>query len=467
MTKKVFALSLIFLLLLGSSTFANNNEEDVTSTVSNEWEEKAGQAQQSLFENYWNDETNMFNNSYECSNCNGQFHYWWLAHALDTLIDAYERTDNEVYLDRSKALYESILKRNNGVITNHFYDDMLWMSLALLRLYEHTNDSKYEAAVFTLWNDIKTGWSDQFGGGIAWNKSQLDYKNTPSNAPAVILAARLYEKFGNPDDLDWAIKIFNWQKSTLVDPETGFVWDGINRVGDGNIDKNWEFTYNQGVYIGAGVELYRATDNKEYLFAAIQTAETSMKRLVGNNTTNILKDEGGGDGGLFKGILVRYLGGLVKEDPNQKAIAQFLINNAESAWNNKLGEDKVLFGSSWERTPSLNLDLSINLSGVMLMEQAAIMEKLIAEPVTISFLNEQLNGYISTNDIKGPLVPMLVNSAKQAEHHLKMNRIKQAIQHLEKFQKHLNNKAHQNNVSVDAKIQLTNTTDLLLDQLGE
>ncbi|MCJ8008664.1 glycoside hydrolase family 76 protein [Lederbergia wuyishanensis] len=463
MAKKIFSLSLIFLLMLGSSTFASENHNE----ASFEWGDKAELAQTSLFEYYWNEETSMFNNAYECNNCNGQFHYWWLAHALDTLIDAYERTNNEVYLDRSKALYESILKRNNGAITNHFYDDMLWMSLALFRLYEHTNDPKYENAVFTLWDDIKTGWSDQFGGGIAWNKSQLDYKNTPSNAPAVILASRLYQKYRNPDDLDWAIKIYDWQKSTLVDPETGFVWDGINRTGDGKIDKNWEFTYNQGVYIGAGVELYRATENNEYLAAAIQTAETGIKRLVGNNTTNILKDEGGGDGGLFKGILVRYLGGLVKADPNQKDIAQFLINNAKSAWNNKLADDKILFGSSWERTPSLNLDLSINLSGMMLMEQAAIMEKLLAEPVSISLLNEQLNGYIATNDIKGPLVPILLSSVKQAEHHLEKGRVEQAIKHLENFQKHLHHEAHRNYLSDDANNQLTITMNLLLEELSK
>jgi len=47
----------------------------------------------------------------------------------------------------------------------------------------------------------------------------------------------------------------------MVDPATGFVWDGKNRTGDGHIDKDWEFTYCQGVFIGAGVELYgsRAT----------------------------------------------------------------------------------------------------------------------------------------------------------------------------------------------------------------
>ena len=63
-----------------------------------------------------------------------------------------------------------------------------------------------------------------------------------------------YYRFGTRD-LEWARRIFEWQRQTLVDPETGLVWDGINRQGDGRIDKDWKFTYCQGVYIGAAVEL--------------------------------------------------------------------------------------------------------------------------------------------------------------------------------------------------------------------
>lgn len=310
-------------------------------------------------DHYWNNDTNMFNNAYECNNCNEQFHYWWQAHAIDTLIDAYERTGDDEYISRATALYDSIIQRNNG-ITNNFYDDMLWMGLALFRLYEHTNNSEHEQAVFTLWEDIKNGWSDEFGGGIAWNKSQLDYKNTPSNAPAVILSARLYEQYGNPDDLEWAKKIYEWQRSTLVDPETGFVWDGINRTGDGTIDKHWEFTYNQGVYIGASLELYRITGETEYIEAARETAGAGIERLVSSPETNILKDEGGGDGGLFKGILIRYLGQLVAEDPESEELGNFIVHNAESAWEQTQSEAQILFGSSWEKRQFSMLTLAIN-----------------------------------------------------------------------------------------------------------
>src|SRR5699024_8231001 len=199
----------------------------------------------------------------------------------------------------------------NQGITNDFYDDMLWMGLAVNRLHDYTQDGEHKEAVLELWEDIKTGWNDENGGGIAWNKSQLDYKNTPSNAPAVILAVRLYEKFENETDLEWAENIYEWQKETLVDPDTGIVWDGINREGDGNVDKNWLFTYNQGVFIGASLELYHITDESYYLSAAEKTIESTMEEFTDAN--GIIQENDVGDGGLFKGILIRYLSQMALE----------------------------------------------------------------------------------------------------------------------------------------------------------
>ena len=89
---------------------------------------------------------------------------------------------------------------------------------------------------------------------MAWKKDQLHYKNTPANAPAAIIAFRLYQRFGKKEDLEWGEKIFTWNRDQLMDPETCFVWDGMNREGDGKIDKEWKFTYCQGVMLGAALE---------------------------------------------------------------------------------------------------------------------------------------------------------------------------------------------------------------------
>src|SRR5690606_37399068 len=98
-----------------------------------EWglNEEAELAQESLHKNFWNKDTNLFNNQYPNDRNNNQFHYWWLAHGIDVLIDGYERSGDQDYLAQAGSLYEGIKTRNGGDIRNHFYDDMLWMALAL------------------------------------------------------------------------------------------------------------------------------------------------------------------------------------------------------------------------------------------------------------------------------------------------------------------------------------------------
>lgn len=341
------------------------------------WAQRADAAQSAMTELYWSDKRQMFNNAYPCllDLCNDKFHYWWQAHGIDATVDALVRTGDEAYRRRLDAYYDGMLLRNGGHLLNDYYDDMEWLALAYLRAYDATKDEKFLAAAQTLWTDIKTGWNDEQGGGIAWRKSQLDYKNTPANAPAAILAARLYKRLGRPDDLEWALKIYRWQKAHLVDPETGFVWDGKNREGNGLIDKGWEFTYCQGVFIGAGVELYRATGDRTYLDDAVRTARAAGDRLF-SPVTGVVQTEGKndqeGDAGLFKGIFFRYLGELALEAPGH---GDLLKVNAERLWTEGRAPDKALFSLSFTRAPESSVSLSVQLSGVMLTEQMAVLEK--------------------------------------------------------------------------------------------
>src|SRR5690625_7385194 len=100
---------------------------------------------------------------------------------------------------------------------------MEWNALAMLRAYQVTGEEGFKNDVDTIWQDIKKGWNSIMGGGIAWRKSQLYYKNTPANAPAAILAARLYRESGNEEDKEWVLKIDEWLKDVLYDDESGRV----------------------------------------------------------------------------------------------------------------------------------------------------------------------------------------------------------------------------------------------------
>ncbi|MDQ0116049.1 glycoside hydrolase family 76 protein [Paenibacillus harenae] len=336
------------------------------------WERRADEAQSALESLFWNESIGMYNIETPCPDgaCNTIFHYWWMAHAADVLTDGFLRTGDASYAERLSVFFDGLLARNGGVWPNELYDDMEWMALAWLRAYQATGAVKYKEAALLLWEDIKTGWNEHMGGGIAWQKSQLDYKNTPANAPAAILAARLHRAFGSESDLAWALKIYEWQKANLVDPATGFVWDGMNRLGDGQIDKHWKFTYCQGVFIGAAVELYRITKDDRYLADASRSASASLAELA-HPETMLLPDEETGDGGLFKGIYVRYLTELAIENrEGERAVTDVLASNAKLLWEQGRGSDSVLFSPNWSAKPEGVVTLSVQLSAVKLLEAA-------------------------------------------------------------------------------------------------
>ena len=335
------------------------------------WAARADSAQAALNQSFW-----APTDQYYLRNSSGDtfFNYWWQAHGLDILLDGYQRTKVTDYTTRMQQLQQGTKKKNGNTYLNTFYDDMAWEALANLRAFQITQDPSYKATATLLWADLKTGWNTNQGGGIAWNKGQLDYKNTPANAPVAIFAARLYQLDRNPDDLAWAQKIYDWEKKNLVDPTTGAVWDGLNRQGDGQVDKNWIFSYNQGVFLGAGLELYRATQQSTYLDDANRTAGYVLNDSQ-LSPGGILKDEGGGDGGLFKGILVRYLAQLATE-PNVSAATRaryvsFLKFNGESLYKQATRRPQYLFNTSWTAQPSGTVDGSTQMSGVMMFEVMA------------------------------------------------------------------------------------------------
>ena len=309
---------------------------------------------------------------------NSSFNYWWNAHMLDVLVDAYIRNGNEQHKTQMKALLRGIKVMNGGTYINVFNDDMEWLAMASLRAYEVTSDEEYLTVANELWTEIKKSWSDVYGGGITWKSDTPFGKNACSNAPAAILALRLYKISGDPDDLQWAKDIYSWQKSTLVDPATGLVWDNISQEnGVEVIQKDWIFTYNLGTYLGAANLLYEATNEQEYLNDAIRTAKSSMTSPK-VTSEGLLRDEGQGDGGLFKGIFVRYFTDLILQpdldDQTRDDFVKFMRFNAETFYSKAIRRPSMMSGSNWRQLPSSSTDFSTQLSGVMLIEAAALLE---------------------------------------------------------------------------------------------
>ncbi|MDD7455095.1 MAG: glycoside hydrolase family 76 protein [Bacteroidales bacterium] len=368
MKKNIYFLAAFaFFLFSCGNGDSEGNGGDAKGEVN--WNNAADSTANSLISNFWNAGVKYFN--YD-SNGNLTFHYWPQAHALDVLIDAYNRTKDSKYLMYFNQWYDGVKAKNGGSFWNEYYDDMEWNALAMLRCYQATNDAKFKEAALQIWDWIKEGWNDNAGGGITWKRGMEYNKNACSNGPACILAARLFREFGDESNKEWALKIYSWEKETLFESSTGKVYDNINS-NTGEI-QDWIFTYNEGTFIGSAVELYKIMGEKVYLNDAVKAADYTISVLVDNS---ILKDEGNGDGGLFKGIFVRYFVDLIQQDRldavNRKRYLQFINANAETLWLTGTNKQHVYFGTNWRNAPASATGLTEQLSGSMLIEGTALL----------------------------------------------------------------------------------------------
>ncbi|WP_349270063.1 glycosyl hydrolase [Mycolicibacterium parafortuitum] len=321
----------------------------------------------------------------------GTWHYWWQAHLLDNLVDAQLRDPDPTRLARITRQIRGHRLRNVGRWTNSYYDDMAWLALSLERAQRCTGVGR-PRALATLTEQFLTSWVPEDGGGIPWRK-QDQFFNAPANGPAAIFLARHLSSLGEP--LRRAQQMADWIDETLIDPDTHLVFDGIQ----GGSLVRAQYTYCQGVVLGAETELAARTRDPRHAARVHRLVAAVAEHMAPNG---VLKGAGGGDGGLFHGILARYLAlvatalpGDAAEDAAARDTARELVlASALTAWDNRQSVDGLpLFGAFWERAAEIptagtadaqfvegavnssaipERDLSVQLAGWMLMEAACV-----------------------------------------------------------------------------------------------
>ncbi|MGT2463168.1 glycoside hydrolase family 76 protein [Sinomonas atrocyanea] len=271
------------------------------------------------------------------------WHYWWQAHYLDCLVDAAERRRAESggeprELALARDLLVGIRVRNGLRYRNWFYDDMAWLALAadrLGRLQDQQGGAggtfpAAGAAVRELARELVSADTDDLGGGLFWN-TRRRYKNTASTGPGALFFARTGER-------GRAQRLVDWLDARLLDPDQGLYLDGLNLTADGSgelVRDVW--TYNQGPTLGALLELGGA-DNLARADALVEAVAERLTVEVAHDggRGRALRGDGGGDGGLFMGILARYLA-LAACDPRlphaARSTARGLVAaTAEALW---------------------------------------------------------------------------------------------------------------------------------------
>ncbi|GAW24738.1 hypothetical protein ANO14919_143300 [Xylariales sp. No.14919] len=241
-----------------------------------------------------------------------------------------------------------ISKRGFDNFLNDYYDDEGWWALALIRSHDvgvyGIGDQRYLQAAIAIFEDMKKGASDC--GGIYWSKVGT-YTNAIANELYLKVAASLANRIPGKKDyyLDIAKTEWAWFKSSGMINKDNLINDGLTTQCKNNGMNTW--TYNQGVILGALVELSKATGDKSYLTEASSIATAAIVHL---SRDGILYEgcepDCGADGAQFKGVFMRNLRELQQAAP-QEAFKNFLLANADAIWSKDRNSTTNQLGPTW------------------------------------------------------------------------------------------------------------------------
>lgn len=213
------------------------------------------------------------------------------------------------------------------------YDDQMWICRELVRAYKLTGDNDYLSKAEYLANYCIDGWDcclDANGneyGGISWGPG-YNSKHSCSNGPLIQPLVWLYEIYKTDDEeanlrffyilqdgtrtndmrrhsdvyLEFARKIYAWQKEKLLDKSRGVYWDmlgapgEIQYVGEGrnkyrtHVDTGGPtgtaYTYNSGTMLAGTAELWRVTGENNYLADVNSLSQACWSQFANGRRVN-------------------------------------------------------------------------------------------------------------------------------------------------------------------------------------
>ncbi len=296
--------------------------------------------------------------------CPREFAFMWPATGTFSAVNAlYGATGSETYLGiivekvlpgleeyydavRSPSGYSSYI--TSAPMSDRYYDDNIWLGIDFVELYTMTGREEYLAKAMEIWRFVESGWDEALCGGVYWCEQSRSSKNACSNAPAAVLALKLYQSTADPGYLSRDRDIYQWIDTTLKDSSDGLVFDHITPSGTVDTTK---YSYNSGQMMQAAALLYSATGEEAYLMDARRIAESCCRRFARDYSlpggrTRTLVDNGANI--WFTAVMVRGFCELYRIDRDRKYI-DFITRSLDHAW--EYGRDgQGLFGAQWDAT---------------------------------------------------------------------------------------------------------------------
>lgn len=259
---------------------------------------------------------------------------WWnSANALTALTNYMIDSGDHRYSWVLANTYAQKLYAEQGNFINAYIDDTGWWALAWIRAYDLTGDPRY---LSTARRDVDFMWrnhDDVCGGGLWWTTNH-QYKNAIANELFVKASAELATRLGEAGTpyLQHALSVWQWFDRSGLTADDLLVGDGLERTSCTRSGQVW--TYNQGVVLGALVDLARATGDDRYLDRARTLADASTTadelHVDGVLTESCEQTFCDINGPSFKGIYVRNLGELNRA-LDDHPYSDYLVGQANTA----------------------------------------------------------------------------------------------------------------------------------------
>lgn len=214
---------------------------------------------------------------------------WWVSgNAFQSLLDYMYKTGTRggAYMDQAEHIFNtqraplSWWPQGGGEFRADSTDDTGWWALAMIRMFDLTDDHTYlniskldEAYIAQYWSDSVCG------GGVYVDIRSLTYKNAIANQLYIQLCASLHNRVpGDTLYLEKAIKGWNWLRGSGMVNQDGLFNDGLAMNKDNTCFNNGlpVWTYNQGVILGAAAGKFRYFFFSRLLFSLSLSNNPSM-----------------------------------------------------------------------------------------------------------------------------------------------------------------------------------------------
>lgn len=254
---------------------------------------------------------------------------------LDSMVFAVEQYYDTTRHPSGYQAYPAALNH-----ADRYYDDNGLVGIDYVDAFEVTGNPDYLRKAREVMVFIKSGWTEDYGGGVSWLEGVRDQKPACSNGKATVLALKLFQATSEAEYLDYGLASYNWMMHHLRDDSLNIIWNSLltSKEEDGVVQKH-AYTYNTGLMIQSAVRLFKITGKDHFLEDAQSLAEGSYNYYVKRTEYDVPYIA---DLPWFVVVLFRGYHELFEVDNNPKYI-NTIMEGAKYALDNAIDSDGLFF----------------------------------------------------------------------------------------------------------------------------